>query len=136
MARVIRMAVVHDLIEVYAGDTFAYDVKGNEDKLERETAAADRLYGILPEEQGGELRALWEEFDALETPESRFANAMDRLQPLIHNYLTDGHTWKLGSVHAPQVLERMEPIRETVPEAWKIVTGIVDSSIKKGILQP
>ncbi len=136
MTKVIRMALVHDLVEVYAGDTFAYDEEGNLSKLQRETDAADKLFALLPSPTGEELRALWEEFDEAETPEARFACAVDRLQPLISNYLTNGHTWRGGAVNSRQVLKRMEPIREAIPGAWAVVEGIIAESIKKGILAP
>lgn len=134
--RVLKIALVHDLIEVYAGDTFAYDVKGNEDKLQREIESADRLFGILDPEQGAEIRALWDEFEAKETPESKYANAIDRIQPLINNYMTNGHTWKEGDVHAPQIYKRMDIIRTTTPALWPIVEGIISTSIEIGILKP
>lgn len=133
--RVLKIALVHDLIEVYAGDTFAYDVKGNEDKLQREIESANRLFGILDPDQGAEIRALWDEFEAKETPESKYANAIDRIQPLINNYLTNGHTWKEGDVHAPQILKRMDIIRTTTPALWPIVEGIISTSIEIGILK-
>lgn len=136
IGRVIKIALVHDLVEVYAGDTFAYDAKGYEDKEEREKQSADKLFGMLEPEQGAFFRALWDEFEAKETPESRYANAIDRLQPLLLNYLTDGHTWKLGDVHAPQILKRMDIIRTATPELWHIVEGIISTSIEKGILKP
>jgi len=113
--RAIKMLVVHDLIEIYAGDTFAYDVKGNQDKAEREALAADKLYSQLPEEQGAELRALWEEFDAMETVDAKYAACMDRLQPLLHNTLTEGHTWRDGGAVRPQVEERSAIIKEFMP---------------------
>ncbi len=133
--KVIKIALVHDLVEVYAGDTFAYDAKGNEDKLQRELESADKLFGMLGE-QGKEIRALWDEFEAKETPESRYANSIDRIQPLINNYLTNGHTWKMGDVHAPQIYKRMDIIRTTTPELWQIVEGIINTSIEIGILKP
>ncbi len=136
IGRVIKIALVHDLVEVYAGDTFAYDAKGYEDKDEREKMAADKLFGMLEPEQAAFFRALWDEFEEKETPESRYANAVDRLQPLLLNYLTDGHTWKLGDVHAPQILKRMDIIRTATPELWHIVEGIIETSIEKGILKP
>ncbi|MBR3581409.1 MAG: HD domain-containing protein, partial [Lachnospiraceae bacterium] len=89
----IKMCVVHDLIEIYAGDTFAYDVEGNKSKAEREEKAADRLFALLPEEQGAYIRALWEEFDGMETADSKYAACLDRIQPFFHNTLTEGHTW-------------------------------------------
>lgn len=135
IGRVLKIALVHDLVEVYAGDTFAYDTKGYEDKEEREIQAAEKLFGMLDPAQGAEIRALWDEFEAKSTPEAVYANAIDRLQPLILNYLTDGHTWKMG-VHAPQILKRMDIIRTATPELWHIVEGIILTSIKEGILQP
>lgn len=134
--KVLKIALVHDLIEVYAGDTFAYDVKGNEDKLQREIESANKLFGILDLEQGAQIRALWDEFEAKETPESKYANAIDRIQPLINNYMTNGHTWKEGDVRAPQILKRMDIIRTTTPALWPIVEGIISTSIEKGILKP
>lgn len=136
VTKAIKIALVHDIVEVYAGDTFAYDEKAKQDKRQRELEAADKIFGMLPEEQGAYIRALWDEFEAKETPESKYANVCDRLQPLMHNYLTDGHTWKEGDVHAPQVLERMDIIRETAPELWKAVEGMVKISIEQGILKP
>lgn len=136
ISKVLKIALVHDLVEVYAGDTFAYDVKGNEDKLDREIASAEKLFGMLKDDQGDEIRALWDEFEAKETPESKYANAIDRLQPLILNYLTNGHTWKLGDVHAPQIYKRMDIIRTATPELWHIVEGIISTSIEAGLLKP
>lgn len=133
--RVLKIALIHDLIEVYAGDTFAYDVKGNEDKHEREIQAAEKLFGMLDPVQGGEIRELWDEFEAMETAESKYANAIDRIQPLILNYLTDGHTWKAG-VTSAQIYKRMDIIRTATPELWHIVEGIINTSIKAGILKP
>lgn len=135
LERVLKTALVHDLIEVYAGDTFAYDAKGNEDKHAREVQAADRLFGSLDSEQGAQIRALWDEFEAMETAESRYANAIDRIQPLILNYLTDGHTWKMG-VTSAQIYKRMDIIRTATPELWHIVEGIINTSIEAGILNP
>lgn len=134
--RVLKITLVHDLVEVYAGDTFAYDAKGNEDKLDREIEAANRLFGMLDPVQGAEIRALWDEFEAKETAESRYANAVDRLQPLLLNYMTNGHTWKLGDVHATQIYKRMDIIRTATPELWHIVEGIINTSIQAGILKP
>ncbi len=134
--RVLKIALCHDLIEVYAGDTFAYDVAANEGKYEREVKEAEELFGILDEEQGKELRALWDEFEEMETPESRYANAMDRLQPLFLNYMTDGHTWKMGDVTSAQIYKRMDIIRVATPELWKIVEGIINISIENGLLKP
>lgn len=134
--RVIRMALVHDLVEVYAGDTFCYDEAANLDKAEREKAAADRLFGLLPEEQGREYRALWEEFDARATPDAAYAAAIDRLQPLINNHLTNGHTWRKGGVRAEQVRKRMEPVAEAMDgETAALADWIIRQGIQKGFLK-
>ena len=130
--RVIKMLLVHDLIEIDAGDTFAYDVAGNVDRAEREQRCAERIFGMLPEEQGRELRALWEEFDAFKTPESKYANALDRLQPLLHNARTEGGTWRIHSVARDQVYRRMEPIRTAMPELWPGVTRIIEDACARG----
>ena len=133
--RAIKMLVVHDLIEIYAGDTFAYDVKGNRDKAEREALAADKLYSQLPEEQGAELRALWEEFDAVETVDAKYAACMDRLQPLLHNTLTEGHTWRDGGAVRPQVEERSAIIKEFMPEVYNWIKKNIDRSVANGWLK-
>jgi putative hydrolase of HD superfamily len=132
MLRVIKMLLVHDLIEIDAGDTFAYDVAGNVGRAEREEHGAERIFGLLPEEQGRELRALWEEFDAFKTPESKYANALDRLQPLLHNARTEGGTWRIHSVARDQVYRRMEPIRSALPELWPMVTRIIEDACARG----
>jgi putative hydrolase of HD superfamily len=130
--RVVKMLLVHDLIEIDAGDTFAYDVAGNVDRAEREQRCAGRIFGMLPEEQGRELRALWEEFDAFKTPESKYANALDRLQPLLHNSRTEGGTWRIHSVARDQVYRRIEPIRTAMPELWPVVTRIIEDACARG----
>ena len=132
MLRVIKMLLVHDLIEIDAGDTFAYDVAGNVGRAEREEHGAERIFGLLPEEQGRELRALWEEFDAFKTPESKYANALDRLQPLLHNARTEGGTWRIHSVARDQVYRRMEPIRTALPELWPVVTRMIADACARG----
>lgn len=133
--RAVKMALVHDLIEVYAGDTFCYDKEGNLDKEIREKEAADKLYGILPEEQGAEFRALWEEFDAMETPDSLYAAAMDRFQPFILNLNTDYHTWKLGNVTSEDVFKRLSPLKTATPALWRYVEERVCEAIALGKLK-
>lgn len=133
--RVLQMALIHDLIEIYAGDTFAYDEAGNESKEERERNAADRLFKLLPNDQGSEIRALWEEFDAMESPDAQYAAAMDRLQPFINNYVTEGHTWKLGNVTSDKVYKRMGIVKESAPDLWPFVVETINASIEKGFLK-
>ena len=107
VARAVEMCVVHDLIEIYAGDTFAYDVQGNIGKADREREAADKLFKLLPEEQGTMIRSLWEEFDAMETPDAKYASCMDRLQPFLHNTLTEGFTWVGSGTYRAVVKDQM-----------------------------
>ena len=132
--RVIKMALVHDLVEIYAGDTYAYDIENNKSKAEREKASADKLFSILPEEQGKEIRDLWEEFDAEQTPDACFAAAIDRLQPMLNNYYTDGQSWKNHKVASASVYKRMEPIRRASEELWQFAASLVDDAVKKGWL--
>lgn len=125
VTRVIGMLLVHDVVEIDAGDTFAYDTSANADRAARERQAADRIFGLLPPEQGRELRALWEEFEARETAEARAANALDRLQPLLLNDRARGGSWRTHGVRRSQVLQRMEPIRTALPTLWPTVERIV-----------
>ncbi len=135
-ARVVRMVLVHDLVEIDAGDTFAYDAEGERDKADREQAAAGRIFALLPDDQGAELRALWEEFEARETPEARFAAALDRLQPLMHNYFTEGAAWKEHGVTADQVVERNRHVAEGAPRLWAFARFLIDDAVEKGYLAP
>ena len=128
----IKMLLVHDIVEIDAGDTFAYDTAGYADKDEREQKAATRIFGLLPAEQGGELRALWEEFEARQTAESKYANALDRLQPLLHNYRTEGGTWRIHNVTKDKVLKRMEPIKIGMPEIYPMVEKIIEEACAAG----
>ena len=133
--RVVRMALLHDLIEIYAGDTFAYDVKANEDKQERELMAADRLFSLLPLEQGEEYRALWLEFDEMLTPDAMYAAAIDRLQPFLSNHMTDGHTWVKHGVSLEQVLKRMAPVKTALPALWEFIEIVIEESCEKGYIK-
>ena len=132
LGRVLAMVTVHDLIEIYAGDTFAFDAAANQDKAQREEAAAEKLFGMLDKEQGQELRQLWEEFDAMNTADSRFAASLDRIQPFMHNVLTEGHTWKLGTVTKEQVYRRMAPVKTGTPVLWPWLESQVAAAIEKG----
>lgn len=134
--RVIRMALVHDLVEIYAGDTFAYDGDGKKTQHAREQQAADRLFSRLPADQGSQLRALWEEFDAMETPDARFAAAIDRLQPFLNNCLTEGHTWKEGDVTSDQVRERLSVAQDAAPALWELSDSLIRECVEKGYLRP
>lgn len=133
--RVVKMVLIHDLVEIDAGDTFCYDEKANEDKEQREQIAAQRLFNILPSDQAKEICELWCEFEELNTPEARFAVCLDRLQPLILNYNTNGHTWKKPGVISTKVLKRNEPLQENTPLLWEYVKEAIEDSIEKGYLQ-
>ena len=115
IARVVRMLLIHDLVEIDAGDTFAYDPSANVGREERERLCADRIFGLLPVDQARELRAPWEEFERQQTVESHFAMALDRLQPLLNNDRANGGSWRAHGVSRSQVRRRMEPIRRAMP---------------------
>lgn len=126
--RVVRMLLVHDLVEIDAGDTFAYDSAANVDRLARERRAAERIFGLLPPEQGAELAALWEEFEARESDDARVAVAFDRLQPLLINHHGGGGSWREHGVSRAQVMQRMDPIRLALPGLWPTVLALIERS--------
>ena len=134
LGRTVQMVTVHDLVEIYAGDTFAYDEQGKATKQKRENEAADRLFGML-DEQGKYFHALWNEFEECETPTALYARALDCLQPLLHNYITEGYTWRGNHITTQMVLNRNSACREAMPEVWKIVERIVEDSHEKGLLE-
>jgi putative hydrolase of HD superfamily len=131
---VMKMLVIHDLVEIDAGDTYCYDDKGRQDQAQREKIAADRIFGLLPSDQAAEFRALWDEFEKRETAESRYANAMDRVQPFLHNYFTNGQTWQANNINSRQVHDRMRPVKDGAPDLWDYVNNLIMDAVKKGIL--
>ncbi|MGZ4788103.1 MAG: HD domain-containing protein [Terriglobales bacterium] len=134
VTRVMKMLLVHDVVEIDAGDTFAYDTVNLETQHTREQQAADRLFGLLPHEQGAELRALWNEFEERHTPESQYANALDRLQPLMQNFYSGGASWKKHGVTHEQVMKRMEPVKVGMPDVWPVVLNLIDDAAKAGFV--
>lgn len=132
--RVMKILLVHDLIEIDAGDTYCHDEKGKKDQAAREMLAADRIFNILPPDQAGTFRDLWDEFEDRKTPESRFANALDRVQPLLHNYFTRGQTWQKNNIKIDQVKSRMQPVDDGAPVLWNYVSSLIDDAVKKGFL--
>lgn len=134
VGRVMAMHVIHDLVEIHAGDTFAYDEAGHRDKEEREQAAAERLFGLLPEDQCAAVRALWDEFEERRTPEARYAAALDRLQPLLLNYHTEGAAWQRHGVRHAQVVERNQHIEEGAPALWDYARRLIDAARDEGKL--
>ena len=135
LLHVLEMLAVHDLVEIDAGDTFAYDAQDLVTKEERELAAAERIFGLLPPDQASRVRSLWDEFEAQQTPDAHFANAMDRLQPLLQNACAQGGSWRDHDLHREQVLRRMAPIESALPAAWPLVLKIVDDFCASGVLR-
>lgn len=132
--KVMKMVLVHDIVEIDAGDTYCYDEEGALTKAERETRAADRLFGLLPADQEGEYRLLWEEFERRDTPESRFAAALDRMQPMLLNFTKGGISWKEHRVSRSQVYERNRHIAEGSEELWEYMENILNEAVSEGML--
>jgi putative hydrolase of HD superfamily len=134
--RVMKMLLIHDIVEIDAGDTFGYDTTGHEDKREREVRAADRIFGLLPADQTTEIRALWEEFEAGETAEAKYALAMDRFQAVMVNYLSNGGSWREHHVTADRVLARNQVIENSSPALWAYARNLIEDAVAKGHLSP
>lgn len=134
LLKVIKMLLTHDLVEIFAGDTFCYDEVGNEDKIEREIQAADKIFGMLQEDKGQELRALWDEFEEIQTPEAKFATAMDRLQPMLSNYHNNGGTWKKFGISQSDIYKRISPVKDSSEELWKFVEHMIEDAFDKGLI--
>ena len=126
------MVLIHDLVEIDAGDTYAYDEAGAATKRERETKAADRIFGLLPEDQGSWFRTLWEEFEAYETAEAKFAHVLDNCQPLLLNDASDGRSWAAHGVKKSQIYKRNEHTGEGSREIWEYMKELVDKHIRLG----
>ena len=132
--KTMKMVLMHDVIEIDAGDTYAYDVEGNKTKRERELRAAERIYAILPDEQAKEYRALWDEFEAMETPEAKFANVLDKLQPLLLNDTTNGIAWEEHGIKASQVLRRNARVHEGSEALWEYARALIQRNVDEGHL--
>jgi putative hydrolase of HD superfamily len=135
LLRVVKMLLLHDVIEIEAGDTFCYDVAGNRDKEEREMQAADRLFGLLPVDLASEFRSLWDEFERGETAEAGFANALDRFQVLLQNINTRGGTWRIHGIEKARVVQRMLPIKTGAPGLWPVVEDYLEQACVRGLLK-
>lgn len=134
--RVVTMVLIHDIVEIDAGDTYAYDTSGNTTKREREVKAAERIFNILPEDQAEYLRSLWEEFEEQATPESAFANTLDKLQPLMLNDASDGKSWKEHGIKLAQVLNRNKNTADGSKELWEYARkNFIEPNVQKGILE-
>ena len=134
VAKVLKMVLVHDIVEIDAGDVFVYDEAARAGKAAAEAAAAERLYGLLPTDQGDRLRAAWEEFEAKETPEARFAAAVDRLQPLLLNLTTKGRSWREHGITADRVLALNARIADGSPALWEHVRTLSEDAVAAGYL--
>jgi putative hydrolase of HD superfamily len=134
LLRVLELLAVHDLVEIDAGDTFAYDSAAHDTKAERERLAAERIFGLLPSAQAAELRGRWDEFEAHATPEARYANALDRLQPLLLNMQAGGGSWRSYNVTRPAVLRRMAPVQDALPDLWSFVLEVVERFCASGAI--
>ncbi len=136
LLRVVKMVTLHDLVEIDAGDTFAYDTARMVDQHEREARAADRIFGLLPSPQAQEFRALWDEFEARQTPEAKYAAAVDRFHPMLLNCLTEGAAWRKHGITRDRVLARNAHIAEGSTALWAYAQSLVDRAVAEGHLAP
>ncbi|KIH97189.1 phosphohydrolase [Streptomonospora alba] len=132
--RVVEMLVLHDIVEIDAGDTFIYDTQETGSQAERERAAADRIFALLPEDQAEHTRALWEEFEARTTPEARFAKAIDRLAPMLANWHTEGGTWVRHNVTRAQVADKVKIIAEGSEALGSYAAALIEDAERRGYL--
>jgi putative hydrolase of HD superfamily len=136
LLKVLRMVILHDVVEIDAGDTPAYsDAAQIATQHDREQRAADRLFGLLPEDQARSFRAIWDEFEEKRTAEARFAHAVDRFQPLLLNWKTEGHSWRKFDVGKDRVFKRMAPLSDGAPGLVEAMQAIIEECIAKGYLR-
>jgi len=133
--KVLKMVLIHDIVEIDAGDTFIYDTLKNHTNTVEELKAAMRIFGLLPKEQAEELIALWQEFEAGETNEAKFAKSMDRLEPLLQNTSNNGGTWREFGVDYQKVYDKKKVIRDSSATIWKYAENLIQESVEKGILK-
>lgn len=126
------MVLMHDLVEIDAGDTYAYDTAGNADKGERELRAAERIYNLLPADQAKMARELWDEFEAMETPEAKFANTLDKTQPVLLNDAAGGVSWSSHQIREEQILARNVRTPEGSRVLWEFARGLIERNVEKG----
>lgn len=130
--RVMLMVLIHDLVEIDAGDTYAYDSEGAKTKREREVRAAERIFGLLPEDQGRYFRELWDEFEAYESADAKYAHLLDNFQPLLLNDASGGRSWSEHDVKKSQIYKRNEKVAETSETVWECMQAIVQKHIDAG----
>ncbi|HEY0076560.1 MAG TPA: HD domain-containing protein [Abditibacteriaceae bacterium] len=133
--RVLRMALIHDIVEIDAGDSFVYDDAAMATKTMRELVAAERIFNLLPDDQAREIRALWDEFEEQETPEARFAGAIDRLCGLLSNYQSGGGGWKRHNISASRIRQRNSHITEGAPALWDLAQEFIADAVKQGWIE-
>ena len=131
-AHVMKMVLIHDLVEIDAGDTYAYDPAGNATKQERELKAAERIFSLLPQDQAAEYRALWDEFEAFETPEAKFANTLDKIQPVLLTDYNDGISWREHGVREEMIRGRNVRTHEGSEVLWEYTEGLITKNVEKG----
>ena len=134
VAKAMMMALIHDIVEIDAGDTYAYDTKNIETQKEREEKAAERIFGLLPEEQKQELKGLFEEFEACESPEAKFARVMDNFQPILLNDSNNGEDWKVHKIKKSQVENRQKSSQLGSKDIWEYTSELIERNVKKGNL--
>lgn len=132
--KVVKMLLIHDIVEIDAGDTFLYDTQKNHTNTEEELAAAQRIFGLLPTEQAEEFIAIWQEFEAGESAEAMFAKSMDRLEPLLQNHSNEGGTWKEFQVPFEKVYEKKRSIAKGSHRIWEYAKHLLAESVEKGFL--
>ena len=130
--RVTMMVLIHDLVEIDAGDTYAYDTEGAKTKDEREQKAATRIFGLLPTEQGAHFRELWDEFEAYQTADARYAHLLDNFQPMLLNSASGGKSWEEHQVRKAWMYQRNERVTEIAPEIWQYMQNIIERNIREG----
>ncbi|MCE7073028.1 HD domain-containing protein [Dyadobacter sp. CY327] len=135
LLRVVKMLLIHDIVEIDAGDTFIYDAQKNHTNTDEERLAANRIFGLLPEEQATELIAIWEEFEEGQTHEAKFARAMDRLEPLLQNTSNNGGTWAEFGVSYEKVYAKKQVIQQGSESIWQYAEQLINDSVEKGILK-
>lgn len=133
--KVLKMILIHDIVEIDAGDTFLFDTQKSHDNTEEELEAAKRIFGLLPKEQAEEFIGIWEEFEAFETPEAKFARTIDHFEPILQNDTNDGGTWREFNVPYDTVVKKKNKMNEGASELWKYALGIIDDNKEKGIIK-
>lgn len=134
LLKAVKMCLIHDVVEIDAGDAYAFDPAAQAGRVARERRAAERIFGLLPGDQAAEVRALWEEFEAGQTPEAQYAVAMDRAQSVLNQFHAQGKSWKAHGVKGSQVLQRIKPVREPVPRLWEHLNQLVTHAMGRGWL--